>query len=156
MFQTEPAAAAGVLTVQVRLQVRLIMLTCRALFGHYGCYSGKSHHSSSVDSTTVTASSQVLLESSLRPRKGITVLRSLHWLPVCQRIDFKHLVYKALNDLGPKYIVDLLLHDEPSRPLRWSGTGLLSVPRLKTEHGEAAFSFYAPYIRNKLPDSQFF
>uniref|UniRef100_A0A3Q3G3E6 Uncharacterized protein n=1 Tax=Labrus bergylta TaxID=56723 RepID=A0A3Q3G3E6_9LABR len=32
------------------------------------------------------------------------VLRSLHWLPVCQRIDFKILllVYRALNGLGPR------------------------------------------------------
>ena len=38
------------------------------------------------------------------------VLRSLHWLPVCQRIYFKILllVYKARNGFGPKYISDLL------------------------------------------------
>ncbi len=51
------------------------------------------------------------------------VLRSLHWLPVSQRIDFKILllVYKALNGLGPKYITDLPQNYEPSRPLRSSG-----------------------------------
>lgn len=39
-------------------------------------------------------------------------LRSSHWLPVCQRIDFKilQLVHIALNPLRPKYISDLLLH----------------------------------------------
>ncbi len=36
------------------------------------------------------------------------VLRSLHWPQVCQRADFKILLfvlflYKALNGLGPKY-----------------------------------------------------
>ncbi|XP_068571421.1 uncharacterized protein [Cebidichthys violaceus] len=83
------------------------------------------------------------------------VLRSLHWLPVQQRIDFKILllVYKALNGLGPKYISDLLLPYVPSRPLRSSGTGLLSVPRVRTKHGEAAFSFSAPHIWNKVPES---
>ena len=83
------------------------------------------------------------------------VLKSLHWLPVCQRIDFKILllVYKALNGLGPKYISDLLPRYEPPRPLRSSGTGLLSVPRVKTKYGEAAFSHYAPQIWNKLPES---
>lgn len=83
------------------------------------------------------------------------VLRSLHWLPVCQRIDFKVLllVYKALNGLGPKYISDLLIFYEPSRSLRSSGAGLLTVPRVRTKHGEAAFSFYAPHIWNKLPES---
>ncbi len=38
------------------------------------------------------------------------VLRSLHWLPVTFRIDFKALllVYKSLNGLGPKFIADML------------------------------------------------
>ncbi|MDG2594948.1 hypothetical protein P7M37_24555, partial [Vibrio parahaemolyticus] len=81
-------------------------------------------------------------------------LKSLHWLPVYQRIDFKILllVYKALNGLGPKYISDILVHYEASRPLRSSGTGLLSVPRIKTKRGEAASSFYAPCLWNKLPE----
>ena len=83
------------------------------------------------------------------------VLKSLHWLPVPQRIDFKILllVYKSLNGLGPKYISDLLLHYDPPRPLRSSGTGLLVVPRVRTKQGEAAFSFYAPHIWNKLPET---
>uniref|UniRef100_A0AAQ5X7A8 Reverse transcriptase domain-containing protein n=1 Tax=Amphiprion ocellaris TaxID=80972 RepID=A0AAQ5X7A8_AMPOC len=83
------------------------------------------------------------------------VLKSLHWLPVTQRVDFKVLllVYKALNGLGPKYIRDLLTQYIPTRPLRSSGSGLLLVPRVKTKHGEAAFSFYAPYIWNKLPEN---
>ena len=83
------------------------------------------------------------------------VLRSLHWLPVCQRIDFKILllVYKALNGLGPKYIQDLLVRYEPTRSLRSSGSSLLSVPRVRTKHGEAAFSFYAPQMWNKLPET---
>uniref|UniRef100_A0A3B3DTS3 Reverse transcriptase domain-containing protein n=3 Tax=Oryzias melastigma TaxID=30732 RepID=A0A3B3DTS3_ORYME len=83
------------------------------------------------------------------------VLRSLHWLPVCQRIDFKVLllVYKALNGLAPKYMTDLLTQYVPARPLRSSGSGLLSVPRVRTKHGEAAFSFYAPQIWNRLPEN---
>ena len=82
------------------------------------------------------------------------VLKSLHWLPVCHRIDFKILliVYKSLNGLGPRYISDLLLHYEPSRPLRSSGTGLLIVPRTNTKHGEAAFCHYATHSWNKLPE----
>ncbi len=49
------------------------------------------------------------------------VLRSLHWLPVTFRIDFKVrlLIYKSLNGLGPKYIADMLTEYEPNRPLRW-------------------------------------
>ena len=79
--------------------------------------------------------------------------KSLHWLPVCQRIYFKILllVYKALNGLDPKYISDLLLNYEPSRSLRSSGQ--LSVPRVRTKHSKAAFSYYAPNIWNKLPET---
>ena len=82
------------------------------------------------------------------------VLRSLHWLPVCHRIDFKILltVYKSLNGLGPKYISDLLLHYIPPRPLRSSGTSLLVVPRIQTKQGEAAFGHYATHSWNKLPE----
>ncbi|KAF7668705.1 hypothetical protein LDENG_00294700, partial [Lucifuga dentata] len=82
------------------------------------------------------------------------VLRPLHWLPVCQRIDFKILllVYKALHGSGPKCIFDLIVQYEPSRPLRSSGSGLLSVPRVRTKHDEAAFSFSAPQLWNRLPE----
>lgn len=82
------------------------------------------------------------------------VLKSLHWLPVSQRIDYKILllVYKTLNGLGPKYMLDLLESYETSRPLRSSGTGLLYVPRTRTKQGEAAFSYYAPHLWNKLPE----
>ena len=82
------------------------------------------------------------------------ILRSLHWLPVCQRIEFKVLliVYKSLNGLGPKYISDLLLPYIPARPLRSAGTSLLNTPRVKTKHGESAFSYSASCIWNKLPE----
>ncbi|PIK51041.1 putative nuclear pore complex protein [Apostichopus japonicus] len=46
------------------------------------------------------------------------VLRSLHWLPISQRIQFKILLdtYKAINGLVPQYITDFLT------PLRRSTT----------------------------------
>ncbi|KAF7659294.1 hypothetical protein LDENG_00000330 [Lucifuga dentata] len=48
------------------------------------------------------------------------ILKSLYWLPVCQRIDFKVslLVHKSLDGAGPKYISHLLMQYEASRPLR--------------------------------------
>jgi len=83
------------------------------------------------------------------------VLKSLHWLPVGQITDLKVLllVFKSRNGLGPKYINDLLHNYEPSRSLRSSGTGLLSVLRVRTKHGKAAFSYYAPTLWNKVPES---
>ena len=50
-----------------------------------------------------------------------------------KKIDFKILllifVFKALDGLGTKYMSDPLLCYEPSRPLRLSRAGLLSVPQ---------------------------
>ena len=92
-----------------------------------------------------------------RGREHITpVLKSLHWLPVCFRIDFKVLlvVFKCLNGLGPSYLSELLLSYQPSRTLRSSGAGLLVVPHTKTKtHGEAAFSHYGPKLWNSLPEN---
>ena len=47
------------------------------------------------------------------------VLFNLHWLPVNQHIIFKILciTYKALNNLAPLYICDLLTSYTPSRQL---------------------------------------
>jgi len=47
--------------------------------------------------------------SRTRKHEHTPVLRSLHWLPVTFRIDFKVLlvVYKSLNGLGPQYIADI-------------------------------------------------
>ena len=82
------------------------------------------------------------------------VLRSLHWLPVAQRIDFKAalLVYKSLHGLALKYISDMIVPYEPSRTLRRSGLGLFKKPSVSTKCGEAAFLFYEANIWNILPE----
>ncbi len=72
------------------------------------------------------------------------VLRSLHWLPVTFRIDFKAL---SLNGLGPKYIADMLTEYKPNRPLRSLGSSQLEIPRIHTKQGESAFSYYEPASR---------
>lgn len=71
--------------------------------------------------------------------------------PVHTRIDFKlrSLVHKALNDLAPQYMLDLLKSDEPPRPLRSSGTGHLDVPRVNSKCG--GLSFHTPATKS-LPD----
>ncbi len=59
------------------------------------------------------------------------VLCSLHWLPVCYRIEFKILllVFKALSGMAPEYLSDLLNPNTSSRPLRSSEKRVLMVPR---------------------------
>ncbi len=77
------------------------------------------------------------------------VLRSLHWLPVTFRIDFKVLllVYKSLNGIGPKYMADILTEYKPNRPLRSLGSSQLEIPRVHTKQGESAFSHYTIQIK---------
>ena len=91
-----------------------------------------------------------------RRRAHITpILKSLHWLPVSFRIDFKVLllVFKSLNGLGPSYLSHLLLPYEPSRALRSSGSGLLIVPKVRSKtYGEASFQYYGPRLWNSLPE----
>ncbi len=82
------------------------------------------------------------------------VLRSLLWLPVTFRIDFKVLllVYKSLNGLGPKYIADMLTEYKPNRPLRSVGSSQLEIPRVHTKHGESAFRYFDSRSWNQLPE----
>ncbi len=82
------------------------------------------------------------------------VRRSLHWLPVTFRIDFKVLllVYKPLNGLGPKYTADMLAEYKPNRPLRSVGSSQLEIPRVHTKQGESTFSYFATRSWNQLPE----
>ncbi|XP_073804985.1 uncharacterized protein [Danio rerio] len=99
------------------------------------------------------AAARILTRS--RESEHITpVLRSLHWLPVTFRIDFKvlFLVYKSLNGLGPKYITDMLTEYKPNRSLRSLGSYKLEIPRVQSKQGESAFSHYAPRCWNQLPE----
>ncbi|XP_026232491.1 olfactory receptor 2A5-like [Anabas testudineus] len=74
------------------------------------------------------------------------VLQQLHWLPVKYRIDFK-----AIHNLAPPYLSDLLHIATSSRSLRSSSAIHLNVPsaRLSTM-GSRAFSRSAPTLWNSL------
>lgn len=90
-----------------------------------------------------------------KKRDHITpALATLHWLPVCFRIEFKIvlIVFKILNGLSPSYLSELLHVHTPIKALRSSNQMLLDVPgsRLKTR-GDRAFSVAAPNLWNSLP-----
>ena len=83
------------------------------------------------------------------------LLRSLHWLPVEQRITFKLAIttYKVRSTKTPSYIYDLL-SDQVSvsaMTLRSSLRPLLHVGRTRTTSGEQAFRTAAPVLWNNLP-----
>uniref|UniRef100_A0A3B1IDG0 Reverse transcriptase domain-containing protein n=1 Tax=Astyanax mexicanus TaxID=7994 RepID=A0A3B1IDG0_ASTMX len=89
-------------------------------------------------------------------RQHITpVLRQLHWLPIKQRIHFKILLitYKALNNLAPPYLSDLLHRHSPARQLRSADANLLTQTtstKYRTR-GDRAFAVAAPTLWNSLP-----
>ena len=97
------------------------------------------------------------LLTGLKKRDHITpTLMQLHWLPVEQRVLFKILLltYKALNDVGPCYLKELLVPYKPARELRSSTGNLLLVPTTHYKETEKrAFSARAPREWNKLPES---
>jgi hypothetical protein len=85
------------------------------------------------------------------------VLKSLHWLPVAARVEYKLLlmVHKALNGQAPVYIRELLSQKAIRRSsMRSNYQMLLETPKIKTSsYGNRAFSVAAPQLWNKLPVS---
>ena len=96
------------------------------------------------------------LLTSTRRRDHITpVLQNLHWLPVKYRIQFKILLttYKAINNLAPSYLADLVPLHTPSRCLRSDDQTTLKTTRTKLRTwGDRAFSAAAPSLWNALPN----
>jgi hypothetical protein len=87
--------------------------------------------------------------------KPLNLLRSLHWLPVQQRISFKlcTLVYRSLHGSAPHYLSSLLDHYTPSRQLRSSDQNLLTQPRVNTTIATRGFRSCGPRLWNSLPDT---
>ncbi len=82
------------------------------------------------------------------------LLKELHWLPIKQRHIFKTLllVYKCMNDKGPKYLKQLLPPKPDPRPLRSSSEEFLDIPRSNlVTYGDRAFSVVGPRKWNVLP-----
>ena len=85
----------------------------------------------------------------------IPIMIELHWLPIEQRVHFKILLitFKALNQLAPMYISNILSHYRPSRVLQSSNKNLLQTTKYKLErYGGRSFSVAAPFLWNALPD----
>ena len=84
-----------------------------------------------------------------------SLLRTLHWLPVKARIQYKIacLCFQCLShNTMPPYLSDLLHPYQPPRTLRSLDTSLLSVPRFCLEtFGRRSFSVFGPTVWNSLP-----
>ena len=81
-------------------------------------------------------------------------LKSVHWLPIAERVIFKValLVCTCLHNLAPKYLEELLQRHVPARPLRSSYMYMnrLVKPPHRLKHTEKAFSVGGPNIWNAL------
>ena len=81
-------------------------------------------------------------------------LKTLHWLPVRQRIEHKilTLTHKCRTGVGLGYLRNLLQEKKCTRTLRSNGTDLLVIPRTKHKtFADRAFSVSAPTLWNNLP-----
>ncbi len=84
---------------------------CNALLG--GCPA------SSINKLQIVQNAAARVLARSRKYDHITlILQSLHWLPIKFRISYKILLltYKALNDLAPAYLTNLLSRYNPPAP----------------------------------------
>ena len=84
-------------------------------------------------------------------------LKSLHWLPIHLRIEYKvlTLVFKSLHGLAPQYLCDLIQIANPTRPgLRSeSKANTLKVPFTKhSTFADRGLSVHGPRAWNELKD----
>ena len=90
-----------------------------------------------------------------RKRDHVTpLLKSLHWLPVKARIEYKiaTLCYRCFHSTAPSYLSDLLTVHIPTRTLRSADAGHFCVPRVKlSTYGKRSFSHIGPKTWNSLP-----
>lgn len=115
--------------------------------------SGSSRKSLKTLQLVQNAAARVLTRTKRREHIS-PILASLHWLPVKSRIEFKILLltFKALNNIAPLYLKELLIPYKPTRALRSQNSSLLVVPKFsKSRVGARAFSHQAPRLWNNLP-----
>ena len=89
------------------------------------------------------------------PGKSPLLEKTLHWLPISERIKYKVacMCFSAINGSGPACLSELLNVYTPSRTLRSSSdTRMLKIQQYKRKtYGFRTFSFFGPHIWNSLP-----
>jgi len=78
--------------------------------------------------------------------------RSLHWLPIRQRVEYKLAVitYNTIQTNTPSTLASLIDSYRPTRTLRSSDKHLLTQPFIKLSLATKAFSVSAPSVWNNL------
>ena len=83
-------------------------------------------------------------------------LRTLHWLPVKDRITFKALclTHKCIHGNAPQYLCEKLKAHNTNRVLRSTNQNLLQIPKARYKSkGERRFALQGPRLWNALPTS---
>ena len=85
--------------------------------------------------------------------RSIPLLKSLHWLPIKFRIQFKicTFVFRCLNDGQPFSLSSLLFSTDSVKHLRSNNANKLKVPRIRTKFVARAFSVFGSTLWNLLP-----
>lgn len=123
---------------------------CNALYA--GCHKSVTHSLQLIQNAAARVVTCTRKYQHISP-----VLKELHWLPVCDRIQYKLAVtaFKSLNGLAPSYLVDCCkptsLHHNRAG-LRSESSGNLIVPRTySATYGNIPFSVAGPVVWNSLP-----
>ena len=120
---------------------------CNALF--VGLPARELHRLQSIQNTAAR-----LIHGSKKYDHITPILKSLHWLPVKARIDYKILLttYKILNGFCPTYLTNQIHLSESRYHLRSTSSGLLRQPSYRTKnYGSRIFSFSSPHLWNSIP-----
>ena len=101
------------------------------------------------------ALARVVVPSVKRFHNISPTLKTLHWLPIRERIKFKiaSLTFKTMLHKQPSYLHELLKSYQSPRPLRSSDLHLLDVPDVFSARGQRSFLFVVPTMWNSLPIS---
>ena len=109
-----------------------------------------------VDRLQKVQNSAARLVFKTKKRQHVTpLLKTLHWLPIQARIDYKLsvLCHNYISGSAPEYFGQLLTIYTPSRQLRSSADdSILVIPKVRTKtFGERSFLFCASRQWNSLP-----
>lgn len=110
-----------------------------------------------LDKLQLVQNAAVRLVTQTKKREHITCKRkSLHWLPIRQRVMYKIavLAYQCVNGIAPSYLCKLVSPRSVNRRLRnYSEISRdLGVPvKLPGAYGSRSFTYAAPQIWNSLP-----
>jgi len=96
---------------------------------------------------------RIVCQAPRHQHHSADLLKDLHWLPVCGRVDYKIVVlcYKAIKLQQPLYLTGLLSSYRQSRVLRSSTSDLLSTQSSSTNIATRRFSCCTPTVWNILP-----